>query len=107
VISALRRLGGADFLGEIADAFRAQARRLIDELQLAASADDPARFARLVDSLYSEAVNIGATRLCQALAMLRSVGASDLRDRGAGYVATLRRELDQLDAALDAKQRRT
>jgi CheY-like chemotaxis protein/HPt (histidine-containing phosphotransfer) domain-containing protein len=107
VISALRRLGGADFLNEIADAFRAQARRFIDELQLAASADDPARFARLVDSLYGEAVNIGATRLCQVLAMLRSVGATDLRDRGAGYVATLRRELDQLDAALDAKQRRT
>jgi hypothetical protein len=55
-----------------------------------------------VDSLSGGAVNSGAARFCRALAMIRSVSADDLRDRGAGYVAILRRELDELEAALDA-----
>jgi CheY-like chemotaxis protein/HPt (histidine-containing phosphotransfer) domain-containing protein len=102
VTAALRVLGGAAFVDEVADAFRAEARRLLEELRQSASAGDAAGFARRVDSLYGGAVNIGATRLCRALAMIRSVSAVDLHDRGAGYIAILRRELDELEAALGA-----
>jgi CheY-like chemotaxis protein/HPt (histidine-containing phosphotransfer) domain-containing protein len=102
VTAALRMLGGAEFVDEVADAFRVEARRRLEELRQSASAGDAAGFAWRVDSLYGSAANVGATRLCRALAMIRSVSADDLRDRGVGYVAILRRELDELEAALDA-----
>jgi CheY-like chemotaxis protein len=105
VVASLRLLGGSAFLAELGDAFGVEARQLLEELERSAAAGDAAGFARHLDSLYGGAANIGALRLCRALAMMRSTPA-DLRDRGAGYVVMLRRELAALEAALAAPEPR-
>lgn len=100
VIAALRELGGDEFLNEVAETFRGEGRRRLEELRRSIRDGDPAGFARLVDAFYGAAINIGGTRLCQALAILRGIGAGDLRERGNHYLATLHREFDRIEAAL-------
>jgi CheY-like chemotaxis protein len=102
VIGALEALGGADFLDDVAATFRAEGRRLLDELRRSVRDADLAGFARLADSLYDAALNVGGLRLAQALAMLRGIGIQDLSAHGEGYIATLRREFARLEAALGA-----
>jgi CheY-like chemotaxis protein len=100
VIAALRELGGDEFLNEVAETFRGEGRRRLEELRRSIHDGDPAGFARLVDAFYGAAINVGGTRLCQALTILRGIGAGDLREHGNHYLATLHREFDRIEAAL-------
>ncbi|HEV2188161.1 MAG TPA: HAMP domain-containing sensor histidine kinase [Stellaceae bacterium] len=100
-VAALRGLGGGDeFLGEVIDSFRADAREIMQRLVRSAAAADSAGFARGLHALRSCAANLGGTRLCEVLLSLREVGAQELREQGSGLVQRLGDELARLDAAL-------
>jgi HPt (histidine-containing phosphotransfer) domain-containing protein len=100
-VAALRRLGdGDEFLGEVLDSFRADAREIMQRLVRAAAAADSAGFARGLHALRNCAANLGGTRLCEVLLSLREVGGQELREQGSVLVQRLGDELARLDAAL-------
>ena len=100
-VAALRGLGGSDeFLGDVLDSFRADAKEIMQRLVRSAAAADSAGFARGLHALRSCAANLGGTRLCEVLLSLREVGADELREQGSVLVQRLGDELARLDAAL-------
>ena len=100
-VAALRGLGGSDeFLGEVIDSFRVDAKEIMLRLVRSAAAADSGGFARGLHALRSCAANLGGTRLCEVLLSLREVGAQELREQGSALVQRLGDELARLDAAL-------
>jgi HPt (histidine-containing phosphotransfer) domain-containing protein len=100
-VAALRGLGGGDeFLGEVLDSFRTEAKQIMQRLVRAAASADSAGFARGLHALRSCAANLGGTRLCEVLLSLREVGTQELREQGSALVQRLGDELGRLDAAL-------
>jgi HPt (histidine-containing phosphotransfer) domain-containing protein len=100
-VAALRGLGGGDeFLGEVLDSFRTDAKEIMQRLVRAAASADSAGFARCLHTLRSCAANLGGTRLCEVLLSLREVSAGELHDQGSVLVQRLGDELARLDAAL-------
>jgi signal transduction histidine kinase/HPt (histidine-containing phosphotransfer) domain-containing protein len=100
-VAALRGLGGGDeFLGEVLDSFRTEAKQIMQRLVRAAASADSAGFARGLHALRSCAANLGGTRLCEVLLSLREVGAQELREQGSALVQRLGDELGRLDASL-------
>jgi signal transduction histidine kinase len=100
-VAALRGLGGGEeFLGEVIDSFRSDAKEIMQRLVRAAAAADSAGFARGLNALRSCAANLGGTRLCEVLLSLREVGADELREQGSVLVQRLGDELARLDRAL-------
>jgi signal transduction histidine kinase/HPt (histidine-containing phosphotransfer) domain-containing protein len=98
-IEALRALGGEEFLREMIDTFRADARQLLDQLDRAVAATDTAAFARGVAALWRCAGHLGGIRLRE---LLPSQGVTDaeLRQRGAQHLQRVAAEVDRLTAAL-------
>jgi signal transduction histidine kinase/HPt (histidine-containing phosphotransfer) domain-containing protein len=100
-IAALRGLGdGDDFLGEVIDSFRAEAKEIMHRIVRAAAAADASGFARGLHTLRSCAANLGGTRLCDLLLAMREISQRELREQGSGVVQRLGDELARLDAAL-------
>jgi signal transduction histidine kinase/HPt (histidine-containing phosphotransfer) domain-containing protein len=100
-VAALRRLGGGDeFLGEVLDSFRADAKEIMHRLVRAAAVADSAGFARGLHALRSCAANLGGTRLCEVLLSLLEVGAEELREQGRVLVQRLGDEITRLDSVL-------
>jgi HPt (histidine-containing phosphotransfer) domain-containing protein len=100
-VAALRGLGGSDeFLGEVLDSFRADAKEIMQRLVRSAAAADSAGFARGLHALRSCAANLGGTRLCEVLLSLREVSADELRQQGSILMQRIGDELARLDAAL-------
>lgn len=100
-LAALRGLGdGDDFLGEVIDSFRADAKEIMHRIVRAAASADSSGFARGLHALRSCAANLGGTRLCELLLSLRDVGARELREQGSVLVQRLGDELARLDVAL-------
>lgn len=101
VIEGLRALGGGpDFLGELIETFRADAQQVLQRLGQAAAAADAAGFARGVVALQRAAGQLGGTHLCELLASLQGLAASELRQRGATHVQRLDAEIERFVAAL-------
>jgi len=99
--SALKNLGGSDFLVEVVDTFRKDAWRLIEQLKRAAGKGDLREFRELMHALRSGAVNVGGVKLCQALTSLRDISSKDLAANGMAHVEKIEGELSRLDAVLD------
>jgi signal transduction histidine kinase len=100
-VAALRGLDdGGEFLGEVLDSFRTEAREIMLRLIRAAASADSAEFARGLQALRGCAANLGGTRLCEVLLSQREVGAAELREQGSVLVQRLGEELARLDAAL-------
>lgn len=100
-LAALRGLGdGDDFLGEVIDSFRADAKEIMHRIVRAAASADSSGFARGLHALRSCAANLGGMRLCELLLSLRDVGGRELREQGSVLVQRLGDELARLDAAL-------
>lgn len=101
MIEGLRALGGGpDFLGELIETFRADARQVLERLGQAAAIGDAAGFARGIAALQRSAGQLGGTQLCEFLASLQGLAASELRQRGAGQVQRLAAEIERFAAAL-------
>jgi hypothetical protein len=100
-IAALRGLGAGDgFLGEIVDAFRADAAQIMQRVSRAAAAGDAGGFGRGLLALRSCAANLGGTRLSELVLSLREIGAHELAEQGGVLVARLGDELRRFEAAL-------
>ncbi|HYM72815.1 MAG TPA: HAMP domain-containing sensor histidine kinase [Stellaceae bacterium] len=100
-VAALRGLGdGDDFLAEVIDSFRADAKEIMHRIVRAAAAADGSSFARGLHAMRSCAANLGGLRLCELLLSLREVSAPELREQGSVLVQRLGDELARLDAAL-------
>jgi HPt (histidine-containing phosphotransfer) domain-containing protein len=87
-------------LREVIEAFRADARQILERIRTAASAADARGFAEAVASLRDCAANVGAVRLCELLGSLRDIGAGELRREGTAHLRRLTAELAKLDAGL-------
>jgi HPt (histidine-containing phosphotransfer) domain-containing protein len=98
-IEALRALGGEEFLRELIDTFRADARQLLDRLDRAVAATDTAAFARGVAALWRCAGHLGGIRLRELLPP-QGVTDAELRQRGAQHLQRVAAEIDRLTAAL-------
>jgi two-component system sensor histidine kinase RpfC len=102
VIEALTTLGGGqEFLAEVVDAFRNDARRLFEPLRLAINEQDLRAFKDLVHSLKSGGANLGAVRFCQTISAMKDVTTRDLQQNGNAYLEKLVAEFLKLEAAFD------
>jgi HPt (histidine-containing phosphotransfer) domain-containing protein/DNA-binding response OmpR family regulator len=100
-IAKLQELGGEDdFLHEVVETFRTDAERIMQRLGRAATAADPAAFARGLRALRQAAGHVGGTRLCQLAESLRGLTASDLQDHGSAHLHRLNAQIDRLTAGL-------
>ena len=98
---ALRTLGGNDFVAEVVETFRKDARRLIDHLKQAVEKADLRDFRDVTHSLRSGAANVGAVRLCETLTSMRDVTAKDLSQTGTAYFDKIVGEFTRLDSSLE------
>ncbi|MGH6989069.1 MAG: ATP-binding protein [Stellaceae bacterium] len=102
VIDALTSLGGGqDFLADVIEAFRNDARRLFEPLRLAVADQDLRAFKELTHSLKSGGANLGAVRFCQTITAMKDVTARDLQQNGTAYLEKLIREFLKLETAFD------
>ncbi|MGC2415633.1 MAG: hypothetical protein WA459_23415, partial [Stellaceae bacterium] len=100
-IDGLRALGDdPDFLGEVIETFKADAREIMGRLDQAVTAADATGFALSLSALRRAASPLGATQLCELLASLQEVTASELRQHGAIHLQRLDAEIDRFGAAL-------
>jgi two-component system, sensor histidine kinase and response regulator len=102
VIDALTSLGdGPEFLTEVVEAFRADARRLFEPLRAAIHAQDLRAFREVTHSLKSGGANVGAVRFCQTITALKDVTARDLQQNGPAYLEKPVAEFLKLETACD------
>jgi two-component system sensor histidine kinase RpfC len=102
VIDALTSLGGGpEFLTEVVEAFRADARRLFEPLRVAIHERDLRAFREVTHSLKSGGANVGAVRFCQTITALKDVTARDLQQNGPAYLEKLVAEFLKLETAFD------
>jgi two-component system sensor histidine kinase RpfC len=102
VIEALTTLGGGpEFLTEVVEAFRNDARRLFEPLRIAINEQDLRAFKELTHSLKSGGANLGAVRFCQTVTALKDVTVRDLAQNGTAYLEKLVSEFLKLEAAFD------
>ncbi len=99
--AALRSLGGNEFVAEVVDTFRKDARRLIEDLRKAVERGDLRDFRDVTHSLRSGAANVGGVRLCEALTAMREVTVNDLARTGSAYFDRIVNEFSRLDASLE------
>jgi len=99
--AALRNLGGSEFIAEVIDTFRKDARRLIEDLRQAVEHGDLRDFRDVTHSLRSGAANVGGVRLCETLTAMRDVTANDLSRTGPAYFDKIVNEFSRLDASLE------
>ena len=102
---ALKNLGGSEFVVEVVDTFRKDARRLIEDLREAVERGDLRDFRDVTHSLRSGAANVGGVRLCEALTAMREVTANDLSRTGPAYFDKIVNEFSRLDASLEQMTR--
>ena len=102
VIDALTTLGGGDeFLTEVVEAFRNDARRLFEPLRIAINEQDLRAFKELTHSLKSGGANLGAVRFCQTITALKDITTRELQQNGPAYLEKLVSEFLKLEAAFD------
>jgi two-component system, sensor histidine kinase RpfC len=102
VIDALTTLGGGqEFLAEVVEAFRNDARRLFEPLRIAINEQDLRAFKELTHSLKSGGANLGAVRFCQTITALKDITSRDLQQNGNAYLEKLVSEFLKLEAAFD------
>jgi len=100
-IDGLRELGGDPaFLGELVETFRVDARQIMERLDEAVASVDAGGFAQSLIALRRAATPLGATQLCEILASLHGLTASELRQRGAIHLQRLDAEIERLSGAL-------
>jgi HPt (histidine-containing phosphotransfer) domain-containing protein len=100
-IEGLRALDGSPgFLEEVIATFRADARQIMERIDHEAAAADAAGFAHGLSALRRAASPLGATQLCELLASLHGLTASELRQQGALHVQRLDAEIERLAATL-------
>ncbi|MDE1968861.1 MAG: response regulator [Alphaproteobacteria bacterium] len=102
---ALKNLGGSEFVIEVVDTFRKDARRLVEDLREAVDRGDLRDFRDVTHSLRSGAANVGGVRLCEALTAMREVTANDLLRTGPAYFDKIVNEFSRLDASLEQMTR--
>lgn len=100
VVASLRALGSGDFLYEVIDSFRADARQIMERVAAAADAADAAGFTRAVHALRRCSATVGGGQLGELAMLLREVSEPELQQQGAAIVQRLGAELARLEAAL-------
>ena len=103
--AALKTLGGSEFVVEVVETFRKDARRLIEHLRRAVEKGDLKDFRDVTHSLRSGAANVGAVRLCETLTQMRDVTAKDLTQTGSAYFDRIVGEFSKLDTSLEQMTR--
>ncbi|MGH7095755.1 MAG: Hpt domain-containing protein, partial [Stellaceae bacterium] len=101
IIGALRGLGGnGDFLAEVIDSFRTDARQIMERIAAAVAATDLDAFARGVHALRRCAATLGGARLCEMLMSFGDTDAAELHLQGPPILQRLEAELARFEAAL-------
>ncbi len=104
LLDRLRQLDDdEDFLARLIHEFIADAEQLIAELEAAAAAADAATFRDRAHALRSSAAHLGASALFELCLGWRGIGAAELTDHSADYIARLRSEFERLRRALLAE----
>ena len=93
----LKQMTGADFIGEMIDAFLADAPNLIAEMKAARDADS---FRRAAHSLKSNAATFGANRLAELAREMETLGRENRLSEGAARLEALQEAYAQAAAEL-------
>jgi len=88
----LKEMSGADFIGELIDAFLDDAPQLIQQMKTALKAGDPESFRRAAHSLKSNGATFGANNLSALAKELEMLGRENKLEQTGG-------RLDVLEAA--------
>jgi HPt (histidine-containing phosphotransfer) domain-containing protein len=100
-IDGLRALGGGPgFLREVIETFETDAQQIMESIDQAVASADAVRFAQNLGALRRAASPLGGTQLCELLASLQDLTASELQREGAVHVQRLDAEIDRLAATL-------
>ena len=103
VLLRLETLGGEEFVAEIADSFRAEARARLSELRRAVDEGDALVFRDRAHAIRSIASNIGAKPLAELCLPWQTISAEGLSHEGDAYLGLIAAELARIDAALAAR----
>ena len=101
-VDQLRALGGGPrFLTETIEAFRADAQRILEQIDDGVAAGDVAAVMHSLAMLRRIAGQLGGTRLCELVVSLQGLDDAEWRRRGATHSRRLATEAGQLAAALN------
>ena len=91
----LKRVSGADFIGELVDTFLDYSPKLIREMKSALAAKDAESFRRAAHSLKSNAATFGANHLSQLAKELEMLGKENRLSETGNRLETLEGSLQR------------
>jgi two-component system sensor histidine kinase/response regulator len=100
---ALNRVeGDRELLAELVEIFRSESPRMMDDIRLAFRAGDPTRLERAAHALRGSVGSLGARAVGHSASLLETLGRSGSLAGGDALLATLERDADDLERALQA-----
>ena len=99
-LADLERLGGADFVREVASQFVADAALILRELAAAATEGDIEKFRDEAHALRSCSANVGARSIYRLCLSWRQIGPEEFAAEGLAHVRRLEREYEKARAGL-------
>jgi CheY-like chemotaxis protein len=103
LVDALKRVeGDRELLAELVEIFRSESPRMMDDIRLAFRAGDPTRLERAAHALRGSVGSLGARAVGQSASQLETLGRSGSLAGGDALLATLERDVDELERVLQA-----
>ena len=99
-LADLERLGGADFVREVATQFVADAALILEELAVAAKHGDVEKFRDEAHALRSCSANVGARSIYRLCLSWRQISPEEFASEGLAYVRRLEQEYEKARAGL-------
>lgn len=99
-LADLERLGGPDFVREVATQFAADAALILEELACAVRKRDIEKFRDEAHALRSCSANVGARSIYELCLSWRDIGPYEFASEGAAHVARLSAEFEKARARL-------
>jgi len=99
-LADLERLGGADFVREVATQFVADAALILKELAAAAQEGDVEKFRDEAHALRSCSANVGARSIYRLCLSWRQISSEEFAAEGLAYVRRLEQEYEKARAGL-------
>jgi two-component system, sensor histidine kinase RpfC len=100
VVESLRVLGGEDFMRDVIDLFRSEARTKLRGLYTAAAQGNVTEFRTQAHALRSVAANVGARQLSEICLPFQTASSAELRQRSPAWLEQIETELNRVEAAL-------
>jgi two-component system sensor histidine kinase RpfC len=100
VVESLRVLGGEEFMIDVINLFRSEARTKLRGLYTAAAQGNVTEFRTQAHALRSVAANVGARQLSEICLPFQTASGTELRQRSPAWLEQIDTELNRVEVAL-------